>query len=155
MTLALMHEALINLCPWLGRDWKNDNAYRSGLGDLLSSADVIAFQARYLKILRNKAVFHSDTDLVLKGLKTLPPGVSFTFGSSREGTTRDAYFLGAELLVMRAVFSDADTVEEFSREFGEATTGLINLVGKFLEAADLLLMHALDEFGFESREVQE
>ena len=152
-TLALVHEALTNLCRALGRDWKDDDAYRFGFGVLLRSNDVRDFQARYLKALRNKAAFHSDSELVQAGLETLPPGVAFGFGRSRLGTTEDAFFLGAELLIWRAVFSDAETVEGFSQEFEKAARNLVGLVGKFLEAADLLLMHALDELGFETRSI--
>lgn len=146
---AIMYEAL-QLIRRLNKPFATDPIFQDGLRLLLKDKNAQAIERKHLDAVRNQAVFHfipaTFAAAVQKHLKpekfcsgqgTAKGGVNFSYSD----------IIAAEILM--GSYTDIDSGSDAIEKFNVLVAGTNALTSQFVQHAENLIRHTLQDLGFE------
>jgi hypothetical protein len=145
---ATFYEALL-ISRSVGASLKENPAYRSLLAPFLKRRDILEFQKRDLKRLRNEVVFHFDANVLRRILNKLEYR-NFVFTSFAGGDDPDRYYLLADMALIPACFSDAQ-FKSIITNYQSYAIKTIDLTKEYCVIVDKVIMSVVKELSFSTR----
>lgn len=139
----------------LGEYFRDFESYRNGFEVLLKDRKIKNLRAKELKKIRNKVVFHFERGVLTEVLKDFDPQ-NYRFVSSFGRTSGELHYGLADVAVMKYLFQQqpGETEEALNKRFLALLEDITELMGKFTEAAELLIAEALVPMGW-TKEIRE
>jgi hypothetical protein len=142
MMCALVFEVL-ELVRSMGRTFKDDSLFRSGLQTLLEDKTAKRIKSMHLHPARN-AIFHFLPERFAEKIKIQPPGKCL-FLKARGKQKKDVYCSFADTIVIRTLVGD---MPDMIGEFTVIALATRELIIKFVNDAEHLISSHLQTWGF-------
>lgn len=147
---ALLHEGL-GTAQALGAHFRDLPQYKTGFAALQGDREVLALRQRYLKPLRDKAVFHAEVPFAAGALAALPDGGEVVVASGRGQRAGAIYFDISDHLVLHHLIGEQLSDEAYMEELSSFLISTGRLYGRFMKAAHRLIPVALASLGVRRR----
>ena len=141
--LALVFEGW-ELTKRLGQHYRDRDSFKNGLGAMLKDPGIKAFVANALRRVRNSAMFHPDEDEVGRCLAEVNNETEVVMSGVKEwaGTT---YYELADMLLYATLVGPCSSQVECMTKYRAAMDTSKKILGRFLRAADVLIVDVLEE----------
>jgi hypothetical protein len=143
---GMLHEGLI-LAESLGKHFRDLPQYREEFATILSDQNVRTLRTRYLKPLRNQAVFHFDRDAAAAALAQIDVESDVIFLTGGEPNAAGVYFNLADDLAIRHLIGEFKDQERFLTELEAFMTQTTALFKRFTKATQRLIPAAFRQLG--------
>lgn len=143
---SVLYEGL-KVADTLGQYFKDMPSFKKGFGDLLRDPKTKKIKNTILKKVRNKTVFHFDSEVAEKGLKNvnLP---YYTFVEGYGQSTKEIYFNLSDYSFITYLLSEECADSDFDKCWEGFVCSITELSGKFIKASQLLLEEVLRRTGW-------
>lgn len=133
--------------------FRDNQTYQQGLHELLKDPVATKLRDYHMNPVRNRAVFHFDSQEFGNVLKdTSVEGVcEFLAGSGR--SSEQSRYPFADVLATQILMGKVGNNEEFYNELGCVMKDMRGLATRFIGAAHKLIVTSLGEWGFVMREL--
>jgi len=139
--LALIFEGW-SLVRRLGQDFHQREAFRNGFAPLLADRRIKDFVEGSMKRVRNSAMFHPDEDEIARCLgEIVNPSEVLISGVKTWSSTN--YYELADSLLFATLVGPCASQAEFMAKYRAAMETSREILGKFLHAADQLIVEVL------------
>jgi hypothetical protein len=140
-SLALVFEGWA-LAQRLAQHYRHRDSFKTGLGQLLKDPKTKAFVSNSLKRVRNSAMFHPDEDEIGRCLSELANESEVVMSGVKEwaGTT---YYELADVLLYLTLVGPTTSQVDFMTKYRAAMDGSNEILGRYLHAADVLIVDVL------------
>lgn len=143
---SVLYEGL-KVADTLGRYFKELPSFQCGFAALLKDPKTKKLRNTLLKKLRNKSVFHFDSEVAEKGLKNLNLP-HYTFVSGYGTSTKEIYFDLADNSFISFLLSEQYPDSDPKKVWQEFVVVITDLMGKFSKSAQTLIEDVLFETGW-------
>lgn len=148
---ALLFEGL-RLTGTLGKHFKDSTAFRQGFAKLHSDPEVEDLRSNALDKIRNKTVFHMDSNVIPEGLAFLSDTKEYVFLSANSFANGEIYYrLADEAVIHFLVDAEAGTTL-FTERFSAVLSRTTDLSIRFSSCADELITEYLISTGWRTRQ---
>ena len=145
---SVLYEGFL-LAEKLGQYFRDFDSFKNGFGVLLRDKKIKKLRTTSLKRMRSKFVFHFDRDISLEALKDFElPNYRFATGFGK--ASGELYYGLADEAVMNYLLQPQpeDTDGALNKRLRSLMEDITELMGKFAEAAELLIAEALVAMGW-------
>ena len=145
---SVMYEGL-RAAEKLGKHFKDIDSYKNGFGALLKDKKIKSFSQTALKRMRNKFVFHFDSNVMAESFRNFElPEYIFAAGVGK--TSGEMYFVLADDAVFNYLLEpeENESDESLQNRYIEILRNSTGLMQKFTESAENLMVEVLPEMGF-------
>jgi hypothetical protein len=145
---SVLYEGFV-LVEKLGQYFREVDSFRNGFAVLLRDKKIKNLRGTALKRMRNKFVFHFDRDIALETLKDFElPNYRFATGFGK--ASGEIYYGLADEAVMNYLLQPQpeDTDDALNKRLRALMEDVTELMGKFVEAAELLITETLVTMGW-------
>jgi hypothetical protein len=145
---SILYEGFL-LVEKLGKNFRDLDSFKSGFGVLLRDKKVRTLRKSVLTRMRNKFVFHFDQEVAKESLKNfeLP---EYKFASGVGKAAGEMVFVLADEAVLNYLLqpTPSEPDEILAKRYKEILQDTIDVMGKFLDAAERLMGDVLKDMGF-------
>jgi len=145
---SVLYEGFL-LVEKLGQYFRDLDSFKNGFAVLLRDKKIKNLRETALKRMRNKFVFHFDRDISLEALKVFDlPNHRFATGFGK--ASGELYYGLADEAVMNYLLQpqSEDTDSALNKRLRALIEDITELMGKFVEAVELLIAEALVTMGW-------
>lgn len=143
---ALLYEAL-KFTETLGKHFKEYDEYKNGFATMHKDKEINEFRNDKLKVLRNRLVFHLDTDAVDRGLNDLVLD-RYIFAQGDGTRNANVYYPLADATLLSCLLGGSQDDRKFIEEYKNMLNDTADLAARFSDSADKLMAEVLEELGF-------
>ena len=148
---SVLYEGFL-LVEKLGQYFKDSDSFKKGFAILLRDKKIKDLRASELTRMRNKFVFHFDRDVSLEALKDFDlPTYRFATGFGK--ASGEIYYGLADEVVMNYLLESKteDTDSTLNLRLRSLMVDITDLMGKFGEAAEILIADSLLTLGWSAK----
>jgi hypothetical protein len=143
---GILHEGLI-LAESLGQHFRDLPQYQQEFAPLLADVEVRGLRSRYLKSLRNQAVFHFDRDNVAAALTNVEVEGDVIFLTGGEPHAAGVYFTLADNLLVQQLIGEFKDTTKYLAELERFMTATSDVFKRFTRGCQRLIPAAFRELG--------
>lgn len=148
---ALLFEGL-KLTRTLGKNFRGFQSFADGFARLHADPTVKELRTKVLDVVRNKVVYHLDSDVISGGLELLTDAHEFVFLSASDLTVGEIYFRLADEAVIHFIVGEKIGTAAFRDRFTTILSRTTDLSIRFSDSSAKLITEYLLSVGWHTRQ---